>query len=126
MKVLVVDDDDFSAQVLSGMLRNLGVEIVRGKSGSDGVRLLVDSGNSIHLVISDVYMPEMTGLELFRTIKINSSLSRIPVVLMSGLTDLNLVSEAAKLGCTHFLVKPVSREKLQAKLREFAREIEHP
>ncbi len=118
MRVLVVDDDDFSAQIISGILRNLGFEIIRGRNGSDAMRLLLESNNSIQLVISDVYMPGMNGLELFRTIKCHPSMMRIPVVLTSGLADLNLVSEAAKIGCTQFLVKPVSREKVQAKLRE--------
>lgn len=118
MRVMVVDDDDFSAQVLGGIMRNIGFEVLRGRNGLDAMRVLVDDAQGIQLLITDVYMPEMNGLELFRTIKCHSTLSHLPVVLMSGLADINLITEAAKLGCTHFLVKPVKREKVQEKVRE--------
>jgi TPR repeat protein/CheY-like chemotaxis protein len=118
MKVIVVDDDDFAAQVLAGLMRNMGFEVVRGRNGLDAMRVLVDDPQSISLVLTDVFMPEMSGLELFRTIRTHESLKDLPVILVSGLADINLVTEAAKAGCSHFLVKPVKKDKVREKVQE--------
>ncbi|GAB3739770.1 hypothetical protein GCM10028794_23750 [Silanimonas algicola] len=113
-RVLVVDDDAFQRELIAHVLGELGYD---AEGAADGLSALA----ALHrhppdVVLMDVLMPRMSGIEALRRIKATPPLDAIPVVLMSG-DSASVDLEAGVLsGARDFLTKPVTRAVLQRKL----------
>jgi CheY-like chemotaxis protein len=103
MVILVVDDDELVRRVVTELLEDLAFSVVEAKSGREALNL-IRSPTEPGLVISDVNMPEMDGLQLVEEIK--SMRPSLPVILMSG--------RPSKDRAHPFLAKPFTRERLLA------------
>jgi putative two-component system response regulator len=106
--VLVVDDDPFTCNATTLMLREYGYSITPCNNGPCAISKLKDS--KIDVVLTDIMMPGMTGIELLD--KIRRIDPKIPVVLMSGYADLELAIEAIRKGAHDFIMKPYSTDSL--------------
>ncbi len=109
--VLVIDDDAQVRNMLDEMLTRLNCRVTSAGSGQDGLAAL--ERESFHLVITDLLMPEMDGLETIRHIK--SARSEIPVVALTGggpFSRFDLLERAVSLGAVATLTKPVDWEEL--------------
>ena len=105
--VVIADDDDIVRCLVEQIVSLLGWTFDSAMNGMQALRLI--EGAMPALVISDVRMPGMNGIELLRAIKSNPRLSHIPVVLMSS-ADMEL--EAREAGCSAFVAKPFSVDRL--------------
>ncbi len=116
-KVLLVDDEVFIAQGLEVLIdwRAEGYEIAavcrNGREALDWLR-----GHHVDLVIADVMMPEMTGLELLETVK-REKVSEASFVILSGYGEFAFAQQALRYGCMDYLLKPIERDDLLAILR---------
>lgn len=115
LHVLVVDDDWFTRQALTTMLSESICKYVVTvvDSGHLAMKMLSAQNCSIDLVLADVLMPEMSGLELLREIRQSRKLAEIPVVLMSGIEARDKISQGLALGADAFLLKPIRMEELK-------------
>lgn len=112
LKVLIVEDDQFLRDAISQSLNRLGAKVLTAGDGKEAFDLL--STNAVDLVISDVQMPIMNGLELLRNIR--KSDPRVPVVLLAtGEAQVN-EEEAIKEGAVGLLYKPFSLKNLKERL----------
>ena len=109
-RILVVEDDAGFRDLLRVQLSMAGYALELAANGAEGAKALRD--NPPDLILSDVHMPLLTGLELLSLAKADEKTSSIPVILLSGQSDANTVAMAMKLGAADFLTKPVSTEKL--------------
>lgn len=100
--ILIVDDNPNMSSLLSEMLEVFDYESVRAANGSDALEQLVDGDFS--LVITDMRMPNMTGMELLREVK--EKFPKLPVVLISGYSVGAMESEATGVKPDGFLAKP--------------------
>jgi two-component system response regulator FixJ len=109
----LIDDDEALRDSLSFLLSSAGVEV---RTHASAVAFLEELPRlSVSLVVSDVRMPEMTGVELLRRLKaIRPSL---PVILLTGHGDVPLAVEAIKLGAADFFEKPFDDEVILAAVR---------
>lgn len=117
--VLVVDDEDFSLSVVSGMLEDLGVpNIFQARDGNQALEILCREAKDVNCIVSDFNMPRMNGLTLLRNIREGSTaLDRETVfAMLTGISDANLVRSAIQLGVDAFLMKPVARKQLGERL----------
>ncbi|GEM_PF-635316 len=114
MNILIVEDSQFCTQLLESILSEEGHETVCAVNGLNALKYLVGDPVKYDLIISDVFMPEMNGLELFRTLAQNQELQELPIVLTSNAADRNTVIEAASMGCKYFLVKPLNAQKVHS------------
>ena len=105
--VVIADDDDIVRYLVEQIVSILGWTFDSAMNGMQALRLI--EGAMPALVISDVRMPGMNGIELLRAIKSNPRLSHIPVVLTSS-GDMEL--EAREAGCSAFVAKPFSVDRL--------------
>ena len=118
LNLLIVDDDGSTIESLSHLLKRLGAtRITVARSGAEGFGLIAKSRDRFDCVISDVCMPEGTGLELLYQIR-TATIARnfrpdMCVVLMSGLASASVASVARILDVNAFLVKPFTVNKLQ-------------
>lgn len=117
IRVLVVDDDTFMLDVITATLKGIGIEDVKtALSGSDALALLDKGGDEIDVVMCDLYMPEMDGIEfldLMMASKFNGS-----VVLFSGVNQQMLkragqLAEARQIKILGCLEKPLTEEDLE-------------
>jgi CheY-like chemotaxis protein len=111
MRILIVEDNEISASIMDSNLRQRNYETVVAHSGSEALQML-DAHWDIGLVIADILLPEVDGLELVRRMREDSKWRDIPVIVCSSLADAEHVAKAARLGCRHYLLKPVERVKL--------------
>ncbi|MBP1991503.1 response regulator transcription factor [Paenibacillus eucommiae] len=110
-KVLIVDDEMLILKGLQYVINweEHGAEIVA--SAKDGIEAMeIVEQTMIHIMITDIKMPNMDGLELIRTIRRKGL--NIKIVILSSYDDFEFVKEASKLGIENYLLKPVEEEEL--------------
>lgn len=108
-EILVVDDEQSFRQVMRFKLQEMGYRVELAENGAVGYERFAEC--SPDLVITDLSMPEMDGLELTRRI---SAVSReTPVVVLTAFGDIQSAVSAMKLGATDYLTKPVDWEELR-------------
>jgi two-component system, response regulator YesN len=110
--VMLVEDEPLLLRSLERHINNndLGFTVVcNAQNGQDALELL--KKHKIHLVITDIIMPLMTGLELLT--QINRHYPNILVILLSGFADFNYAQTALREGAMDYILKPVTREKIE-------------
>jgi len=106
--ILIVDDDRHTTSVLEKALRRHGFEVITAKSATEGISKLTESRPE--LVLLDLVLPDIRGLEVLDEIKRISPESR--VIIISAFPSIADVVEAMKLGASDFLVKPFNVDEL--------------
>ncbi|HEY0507021.1 MAG TPA: response regulator [Blastococcus sp.] len=116
--VLIVDDDFMVAKVHAGFIAALdGFEVVG--SASTGGQALEDIARlKPDLVLLDVYLPDMTGLDVLR--RLRAAGSSADVIVISAARDVDSIRSALHGGVLHYLVKPFDRRTFEARLRDYA------
>lgn len=102
-KVLVVDDDTYVCELLGIVL---GIEGYQVHCAGDGISALQTMSWGPDVVLSDLEMPRMGGLELLRFLRARADLRGVPFVLMSGRTEPDVSAAALQGGATSFVAKP--------------------
>lgn len=119
LKVLLVDDEYYIAQGLQALIdwEDEGYEIAavlsNGREALDYLR-----ENKVDLVIADIMMPVMTGLELLETVQ-TQHISDAGFVILSGYSEFAFAQQALRFGCIDYLLKPIERDDLLTILRKF-------
>jgi putative two-component system response regulator len=112
MRILIVDDDVNNLDLLENVLSHAGYEVIRCLDGVEAVRIVKEQ--KIDLVLSDVMMPLMNGFEVTREVK---AISKVPVILLTGLVDKYALVMGLQSGADEFLSKPFHREELLLRVK---------
>ena len=112
--VLVVDDDVAVGKVLGALLAQAGLRVHLAPSGAAGLELL--ARHPIDVVVSDVRMPGMSGMELLT--EVGRSWPDVPVILLTAHGTVPLAVEAMKAGAADFALKPFDREEILFSIRK--------
>ncbi|MFT5699670.1 MAG: two-component system cell cycle sensor histidine kinase/response regulator CckA [Desulforhopalus sp.] len=115
-RVILIDDEDQVVQVTGEILKNLGYGVVGKTSPVEALELFSASPYDFDLVLTDLTMPGLTGLEL--SAKIKSIRADIPIVLFTGYSDLVSKEEATQAGIDEYCMKPISMRDLSNVLRK--------
>ncbi len=107
--ILVVDDEPLQCQTIKVILKSAGHQVFIAGDGYKGIELF--KSNDIHLVISDIIMPEMEGIEFIRSI-LKIEPNSIIIVISGNSIGRDFLEVAVKLGAKEKLVKPIDKEKL--------------
>lgn len=113
-KILVVDDDRTLRTVLTRYLENRGYQVDQVSSGAEA--LVVCAQDPPDLVVSDVVMPEMDGLEFCRRLRATPSGQLMPFIFLSGKGELEDRIHGHSIGADDYLTKPVDPRELVAKI----------
>jgi CheY-like chemotaxis protein len=114
--ILVVDDSAMIRHVVSQILNESGYTVLTAKNGQEGYELA--KKHNPQLVIMDVEMPVMDGIQATALIKSESQTNHIPVMIFTSLGGENDLKRAREAGCQGFLNKPISREAIQAEVEK--------
>ena len=115
-RILIVDDDPGQRSLLDSFLRGQGFETVVADSGEQALALL--RAQEFGLMISDVRMPGMTGLETLRRARQESRTARLPVLLVTAYADIREAVGAMRDGALNYLAKPIDLDELLATARQ--------
>jgi PleD family two-component response regulator len=115
IRILIIDDDaDFRENTrllltMEGYAAQVAEDAIEG-----GKALLAEKPD---LIISDINMPYMDGLELLSLLRSNEETRTMTVILVSGRSDIDTLGKASQLGASDFLIKPLTRERLLVSIR---------
>lgn len=111
-KILIVDDSLTIRQQVEFSLSNKGFEVIEAEHGEDGIKVLQET-KDISLVITDIVMPKMGGLEMIERIRNDASMSDIPIVILTTEKKKEMIEKAKSIGAQGWLVKPFTPSSLQ-------------
>jgi len=114
-KVLAVDDDPVSLEVLSSILKDHNYEVLATNTAKNAIDMLKNE-QDIELIISDVMMPKIDGFDFLRRLKTDKRLQKIPVILCTALSQENAVSKGIDSGASHYITKPIKEKILLDKI----------
>lgn len=115
-KILVVDDSAAIRQSVSFILEQEGFEVVQAADGNDALAKLGSGGTE--MVITDVNMPNMDGIELVRQIRKNAQHKFVPIIVLTTESQGSKMEEGKTAGATGWIVKPFDGEKLLGVVRK--------
>lgn len=105
-KVLIVDDDEIICVVLERTLSNTGLQVLAMPNALEALQTV--SQEEFDVIICDIYMPKLTGIDFLNALSEQNSLT--PVILITGQPSMEISLEALRLGAFDFLIKPFSSE----------------
>ena len=117
LRLLLIDDEEIIHRSVGRFLENMGYQILHAYSGREGLEVFFEQGADI--LISDIKMPDMDGIELLD--KLNKQAADVEVILITGHGDLTTAIQAMRNGAFDFFNKPVEMEELIASLERTQR-----
>src|SRR6185503_21089382 len=114
-RILVVDDQRTNAEMLAGLLRNLGYEVDMAYDGEEALQLVHEKEPD--LVVSDILMPRMDGYELCRQLRAHSPTALLPVILVTSAEPATERVKGIEAGADDFLAKPVNWPELFGRVK---------
>lgn len=116
LTVLIAEDDDGHALLIQEQLEDVGIHnpILRFRDGAEAWDFLSGSGATArnpataYMLLLDIRMPKMDGVEVLRRIKAHDELKSMPVIMLTTTDDPREVAECYSLGCNSYVTKPVN------------------
>jgi DNA-binding response OmpR family regulator len=118
-KILVVEDDIYMQTILNEYLSSL-FEIETVSNGMDAL-VLLQNGNLPDLIISDLNVPQLNGMELIAQIKASDFFNSIPIMILSGEESSEMRIKCLNAGAEDYVVKPFNPRELEARIRVILR-----
>jgi CheY-like chemotaxis protein len=109
-KVLVVDDNPDSVAIMRGVLEGRGYDVAAAHSGTEALQFL--KKEKVDLVLLEVMMPEMSGMEVLQRIKEDAGTGRLPVILVTAKTQDEDVLSGYQYGADYYITKPFTAKQL--------------
>lgn len=113
-RILVVDDQRTNAEMIAGLLRNLGYEIDIAQDGDEALRLV--EAKAPDLIVSDILMPGIDGYELCRRLRASSATALLPVILVTSAEQTDRI-KGVEAGADDFLTRPVNWPELFGRVK---------
>jgi len=114
-RILIVDDDPNIAQVVAAVLEHEGYETRVAHNGFECIDIV--RSEQVDLLLLDVTMPEMDGFHVCEALAVRDPARTLPIILLTGRSDLETRVSGMHHGVTEFLTKPVNRHELVARVR---------
>lgn len=116
-KTIMTVDDSASVRLMIGFtLRQMGYEVLEASNGKDALKKLDE--RPVHMLITDVNMPELDGISLVRRVRENPSYRFIPIIILTTESQQAKKKEGREAGATGWIVKPFSPDQLTAVVRK--------
>lgn len=117
MKCVLIVDDEVGARTLIGIMLDRGGFKVTKAKDADEALTMVEKDELLDLIILDVMMPGMDGIELCRVLRTKPRVTETPILILSARGDLEAISRGMEAGATDYLPKPILHHDLVAKVR---------
>ena len=117
--ILIVDDSESIREVVSFTLQNEGHSVLVGNDGKDATRHL--TGDPLDLIITDLHMPVMDGIEFIKHVRATDEYKNIPILFLTTESQTSKKMEAKEAGATGWIIKPFVPAKLIAAINKVMR-----
>lgn len=107
--VLVVDDQMFIRRIISDYLENANYHVIEAKNGREALDFFFENSSSVHLVVLDIMMPEIDGLEVCEQIR---DISAVPIIMLTASDDDSNELRGLRLGVDEYMKKPFDGKEL--------------
>lgn len=115
-RILLIEDNEIMQKVISAVLEKAGYSVTIVSNGKDGLDLLSVDDPPFDLVISDIMMPYASGFEILNRVnKLEGR--RIPIIIVSSLSNEEMILEGFKLGASDYLTKPIMAGELLLRVK---------
>ena len=114
-RLLVVDDDEATAKLLDMMLTKAGYSVVRTHSGAQALEAV--HKHQIDLIILDMMMPGISGIDVCQAVRSDPALTHLPILFLSAIGEMDRKAEAFGAGADDYVTKPVHRDELLLRTR---------
>lgn len=121
MKILIVDDDKTTRKLLTLYLKSKGFEVVAAENGLEALEKL--GTENVNLIVSDMNMPFMDGIEFTKTVKNDPNFKSIPIIMLTTEADEDEVKKAYAAGVDDYLVKPTNAEQISGRIKKILKKI---
>ncbi|KAF9597429.1 hypothetical protein IFM89_018875 [Coptis chinensis] len=113
LRVLLVENDDSTRHIVSALLRNCSYQVIAVADGIKAWEVLQERNYKFDLVLTEVVVPSLSGINLLSQIMSNEISKNIPVIMMSSHDSISIVWKCMQIGASDFLVKPVRKNELR-------------
>ena len=127
VKIIIAEDDEGHATLIHKNLKRAGVlnEIIKFKDGQETLDYLFHRNQKIkrdknvpHLLLLDIRMPKVDGIEVLRQVKQDPEIRKMPVIMITTTDDPREVEKCHELGCSNYITKPIDYEKFIDAIRK--------
>ncbi len=115
MKIMIVDDDKTTRKLLGLFLKSKGFDVVHAENGLDGLEKL--GSETVNLIISDLNMPYMDGIEFVKAVRADAQQAHLPILMVTTEMDNVERERAFSAGVNGYLTKPVTAEVVMQNIR---------
>lgn len=117
MNALVIDDSKAMRRILSGIVKDLGYDVVQAGDGKEGYEKVQEHKGEFSFVLVDWNMPVMNGLEFIKAVRADSEYGEMTLIMVTTETEPSRMAQALIAGVDEFVMKPFTKEVLVDKLR---------
>lgn len=117
--ILIVDDSESIIEVVQFTLENNSYNVIKAYNGKEALQYF--DGRSIDLLLTDLHMPEMNGIDLIKEVRKNDSYNSMPILFLTTESQAEKKMEAKEAGATGWIVKPFAPPKLLAAIKKVIR-----
>jgi two-component system response regulator MtrA len=114
-RILVVDDDESVLEAICLILEDEGFAVTAARSGAEALDVL--RGQPVDLVVLDVLIPDMDGLDLCRRIRAEPRVAHLPILFLTAMSQVENIRQASECGANGYLLKPDQILELPARVR---------
>lgn len=120
LKVLLIEDDTIEIMKLNRTIStlNLNHKIIEARNGEDALIILEDTANLPDIILLDLNMPKINGIEFLTILKNNDTLKFIPTIILTTSNNKKDVLECYKIGISGYVLKPLKYEEYVAKIEK--------
>ena len=116
-RILVVEDNETNMYLIRFMLEKSGYEVIEAREGAVGVELAIKEKPD--LIIMDVQLPDMDGLEATKRIRASETDGDIPIIALTSFAMAGDREKALAAGCTGYIEKPINPETFMAEIEKY-------
>lgn len=121
IKLLAIDDDPIIRTLIKKTFSNLGFEVLTASDGFEGIHATITQKPA--LILLDIMMPIVDGLEVLKRIKEVPEVSKIPIIMFTAVAESKMVVESSKLGADDYIIKPFQSSILITKVRDLLQKV---
>ena len=114
-KILIVEDEKLALDMLLSGLSESGFEVTTASNGFDAILAIEEEKPDI--VLTDIMMPKLSGIDLLKALKNNKETRDLPVMLISAVDDVEMIRKGLSLGAIDYITKPFKINEIVGKLR---------
>ena len=115
-RIFIVEDDSTIREYIEGLLKDLGYQVASSPSGSEALKRIMEMIPD--LILMDILLEDMDGLSVCQKLHSDSRTKKIPIIMISCMTDHNTIQSANAYGAVDFLEKPFKQSVLKDKIQK--------